>query len=191
MPNIKETLTRPVGPLPAWGWVAVVVGGYFVYKFISGRGGSSDTATVVGTSTDQTDNASVAYEKKISDLEQQITDLQDKIKDTTPTPPRDISPPVLPTPKPYPIIVPVHPISEPTPISITEPLPVGIGSTIRNIGTAITAPIAPTGIGGTAATSGSALGSPTVAPTQQTPTTTLKISSTTPVVIGGTKKIAI
>ena len=48
MPNlegIKGTITRPIGPLPAFAWVLVIVGGYFGYKFLSGRSGS---ATVVG-----------------------------------------------------------------------------------------------------------------------------------------------
>lgn len=38
---LTETLTRKVGPLPAWGWGVVVVGGYIVYTVIKGRSGAN------------------------------------------------------------------------------------------------------------------------------------------------------
>lgn len=40
-------LTRPIGPLPLWAWAAVIVGGYFLYRLLTG-GGSSSTGTSVG-----------------------------------------------------------------------------------------------------------------------------------------------
>ena len=51
MPDIKATITRPIGPLPAFAWVIVIVGGYFGYKFLSGRsgGGGSTTSTTAPT----------------------------------------------------------------------------------------------------------------------------------------------
>lgn len=50
---ITEALTRPVGPLAAWQWGLVVVGGYVGYRVITGKsivgggggGGSSGTTT--------------------------------------------------------------------------------------------------------------------------------------------------
>lgn len=44
--GLTETATRKVGPLPAWGWGAVIVGGYIAYRFVSG--GSSDSTTEAG-----------------------------------------------------------------------------------------------------------------------------------------------
>ena len=39
-------MTKKLGPLPAWGWVAVVVGGAVIYmKFFGGGGGASSGAS--------------------------------------------------------------------------------------------------------------------------------------------------
>jgi hypothetical protein len=51
--GIKEKATQPIGPLPAFAWVIVVVGGYIGYKFLKGRSGggtttAADTSTAVG-----------------------------------------------------------------------------------------------------------------------------------------------
>jgi LysM repeat protein len=48
---VTEALTRPIGPLAAWQWGAVAIGGFIAYRFISGSGiggGSSPTGTTVG-----------------------------------------------------------------------------------------------------------------------------------------------
>jgi prophage DNA circulation protein len=52
--DLPEVVTRKVGPLPAWGWVAAIVGAYVVYRVFSG-GSQSGTATVVGSSPAATD----------------------------------------------------------------------------------------------------------------------------------------
>lgn len=49
-----DALQRPVGPLPAWGWGAVIVGGYIGYRILSGKGlsgggSSSDSSQSTGT----------------------------------------------------------------------------------------------------------------------------------------------
>lgn len=45
--ELPEVVTRKVGPLPAWGWVAAIVGAYVVYRVFSG-GSQGSTSTVVG-----------------------------------------------------------------------------------------------------------------------------------------------
>lgn len=81
MPNLadaKAAITRPIGPLPAWGWVAVVVGGFFAYKLIKGKsGGSTNTTAAVGSAlpTDGTNGA-------IDSLTQSIQDLLGKLSNT-------------------------------------------------------------------------------------------------------------
>src|ERR1035437_1576593 len=91
MPDIKETITRPIGPLPAFAWVLVIVGGYFGYKFLSGRGSStsSTTATTVGTSAGGVAPSSSDYANltsQVSTLGNQITDLGSKITTLVPVP---------------------------------------------------------------------------------------------------------
>ena len=75
--GLKEKATKPIGPLPAFAWVIVIVGGYFAYKFIAGRsgsGGSSTTATTVG------DSGIPATDTSATDtLTSQLKDLQDQI----------------------------------------------------------------------------------------------------------------
>ena len=48
--DIQESLTRKIGPLPAWGWGLVVVGTFFVVKLFRGSGPpqQTETATIVG-----------------------------------------------------------------------------------------------------------------------------------------------
>ncbi len=79
--GIKEKLTQPVGPLPAFAWVIVAVGGYFGYKWLSNRSGSSSstTATTVGTSASAVPPSSSDYAaltSQIATLGNQITALQ-------------------------------------------------------------------------------------------------------------------
>jgi hypothetical protein len=103
MPDIKETITKPIGPLPAFAWVLVIVGGYFGYKFLSGRSGSSSTtATTVGTSAGAVAPSSSDYAaltSQVSTLGNQITDLGSKISTIAPVlapilPSQPASPPV-------------------------------------------------------------------------------------------------
>jgi hypothetical protein len=52
MADIKGALTRPLGPLPAWGWGVVIGGGYLLYRFLktgSAFGGSSSSGSTTGT----------------------------------------------------------------------------------------------------------------------------------------------
>jgi hypothetical protein len=90
--GLKEKATQPVGPLPAFAWVVVVVGGYFGYKFLKSRssGGTtttSSTATPVGASDTGTVGASStdvnALTAQVSTLGNQITDLGAKISGNT------------------------------------------------------------------------------------------------------------
>lgn len=45
----ENPLTRQIGPLKTWQWALVVVGAYFVYKFVLGGGGSSSSGSTSGT----------------------------------------------------------------------------------------------------------------------------------------------
>src|ERR1035437_8618732 len=111
MPDIKETITRPIGPLPAFAWVLVIVGGYFGYKFLSGRGSSSTstTGTVVGTSAGGVAPSSSDYANltsQVSQLGNQITDLGSKITTLVPPISKVVSvPPIAPLPTPPPIVI--------------------------------------------------------------------------------------
>jgi len=49
MPDWKAALTKKIGPLPAWGWGAVVGGGYLGYRMLSGKGISLSGATSAAT----------------------------------------------------------------------------------------------------------------------------------------------
>lgn len=42
---MPEFLTRKLGPLPTWGWAAVAVGGFVVYRFIKNRQSATTSAT--------------------------------------------------------------------------------------------------------------------------------------------------
>ena len=52
MVDVKEALTRKIGPLPAWGWAVAIGGSVIAYRVISGRGAfpakASDTSNQVG-----------------------------------------------------------------------------------------------------------------------------------------------
>jgi LysM repeat protein len=57
MSGIKEALTRPLGPLPLWGWVLVGGGALYLYKKVKGNGVlsgviSGSSGSSVSTSTD-------------------------------------------------------------------------------------------------------------------------------------------
>ena len=121
MPDIKETLTAPLGPLPRYAWVLVIVGGYFGYKFLSGRSSSSSstTATTVGASAGAVAPSSSDYAaltSQVSTLGNQITDLGSKISTLAPTAPvnpikigKVITVPVNPIPR---VPDPVNPIQQ-------------------------------------------------------------------------------
>ena len=47
----KSTLTRKVGPLPVWGWVAVAVGGVVAFVLVKRRSGTGGTAAVTNPVT--------------------------------------------------------------------------------------------------------------------------------------------
>lgn len=47
MPGLTEAATRKVGPLPAWGWGAVAVGGFVAWRVFRGGGGNGTTAAGV------------------------------------------------------------------------------------------------------------------------------------------------
>jgi hypothetical protein len=129
MPDIKETITRPIGPLPAYAWVLVIVGGYFGYKFLSGRSGSSSTTatTSTGGSGIPADNSS--YVQTIQDLINRIP---------VPTSPVTIPPIDIPV-----SIPPINnPISGPTPISNPTPPYTG-GTVVTAPVTVVTAPVDP------------------------------------------------
>lgn len=55
---LTDTLRRPVGPLPAWGWGVVIVGAYVVYTFLHrGSSGSTSPAPVIGDTASTGDSS--------------------------------------------------------------------------------------------------------------------------------------
>lgn len=66
MDSIREFLTRPVGPLPIWGWLAVAIVGLYLWKkhkasssssaLVSALGGSNTSSTPASTATDSDAN---------------------------------------------------------------------------------------------------------------------------------------
>lgn len=55
MADIKATLTRKIGPLPVWGWAAVVVGGVYVGRRFLGGSKSPATSILSGGGSSTTD----------------------------------------------------------------------------------------------------------------------------------------
>lgn len=45
--SVKGALTRPIGPLPVYGWVAVIAGGVIIVKYVTG-GGAGDGGDTIG-----------------------------------------------------------------------------------------------------------------------------------------------
>jgi hypothetical protein len=85
MPDIKEMATRPVGPLPAYAWVLVVVGGYFGYRILSGRSSSSTSSETVGATSSGSPGSADALTTSVSlnNLAQEIANLGNKISGGT------------------------------------------------------------------------------------------------------------
>src|ERR1035438_6857411 len=54
-----NVLTKKVGPLPVWGWAAVVIGAYLVYRYIKDKNAASASSST-GTSTGADTTASQA-----------------------------------------------------------------------------------------------------------------------------------
>lgn len=49
--GLTDTLRAQAGPLPVWAWGAVVIGGFAVYKIVSGSSGGSSSSSGTGTSS--------------------------------------------------------------------------------------------------------------------------------------------
>jgi hypothetical protein len=82
--GLKEKATQPIGPLPAFAWVIVVVGGYFGYKFLQGRssgGTTSTTSTPVGAT--DTSGSVAASSTDVNALTSQIATLGNQINTLT------------------------------------------------------------------------------------------------------------
>src|ERR1035437_8165982 len=84
--GLKEKATQPIGPLPAFAWVVVAVGGYLGYKLLKGRSSgttaASTTATTVGASGETVAPSSSdmnALTSQISTLGNQINTLTGKV----------------------------------------------------------------------------------------------------------------
>lgn len=45
---VTEAVTRKLGPLPVWGWAAVIGGGFLAFRFLSGGSTGGGTVTVPG-----------------------------------------------------------------------------------------------------------------------------------------------
>jgi hypothetical protein len=132
MPDIKAAITKPIGPLPAFAWVLVIVGGYFGYKFISGRSGSSSssssTATPVGTSSGAVAPSSSDYAaltSQISTLGNQITNLGSQFPK---------SPAITPLPTPPPIAIGPPSTQPPVIASLTGFWSDKLGNVVDNLG---------------------------------------------------------
>lgn len=53
-PRHENALTRKIGPLPAWGWAALGVGGFLVYKFFIAKKKTSTTLPTGSTAVSAT-----------------------------------------------------------------------------------------------------------------------------------------
>lgn len=97
---LTDTIKRPVGPLPLWGWAVVIVGGYFVFKLIRniGSGGAPANAPAVQTPIADTGVGAVGA------IPQSLIDILTQIEKNT-TPPA--------APKPPAVKPPVHKIKRP------------------------------------------------------------------------------
>lgn len=54
--GIKATLTRKLGPFPAWVYIVAIAGGAWLFYFWKSRNGSSTTATVAATPSTDSSN---------------------------------------------------------------------------------------------------------------------------------------
>jgi LysM repeat protein len=82
--GLKEKATQQIGPLPAFAWVIVVVGGYFGYVFIKNRssgGTTSTTSTPVGAT--DTSGSVPASSTDVDALTSQIATLGNQINQLT------------------------------------------------------------------------------------------------------------
>jgi len=88
--GIKGAITRQIGPLPAWAWVGVIVGGYFLYRILRG-GGSGNTTVTTSGSGGSTGGGSTGGDplggadagNLISGLQSSVDDLQGQVGDLT------------------------------------------------------------------------------------------------------------
>lgn len=53
-PSLEARLTRKVGPLPVWGWAAVILGAFLIYTRLSAKAGAASTDATGITSNDGT-----------------------------------------------------------------------------------------------------------------------------------------
>ena len=172
MPNlegIKATVTKPIGPLPAFAWVLVIVGGYFGYKFLSGRSGSSGSATVVGGTPSTTTTSTP------STTTTNIPGTDTTIPGTTTTPGQVVSSIVdwtPPTPT-APVYTPTRLTTLPTPVSLpTYPDNKAVSGQLAVDALASAAKVAMGVLSGFASI-------PTISTAQQ-PSATMSIPATTP-----------
>jgi hypothetical protein len=117
--GLKEKATQPIGPLPAFAWVVVAVGGYLGYKILKGRSNgttaASTTSTTVGASGETVAPSSSdmnALTSQISTLGNQINTLTGKVSGTIGT----VSTPIVnpnPTPAPTGPIFPTGALTAP------------------------------------------------------------------------------
>lgn len=82
--GLKEKATQPIGPLPAFAWVIVVVGGYVGYKVLKGRSSGGDTSTTA-TTVGATEGTVSASSTDINALTSQIATLGNQINTLTGT----------------------------------------------------------------------------------------------------------
>jgi len=79
--GIKGALTRQIGPLQTWQWALVIVGGYFLYRVLTGKGlssgGSSDTGKAVGFTSAGDDTTSEPVD--LSGVTELLTSQQETI----------------------------------------------------------------------------------------------------------------
>ncbi len=99
--DVKEAITRPIGPLPAWGWGVVIGGGYLIYRWLFGSEkvtvGNQAGATDYGSGTtnggggggsgsttidDTTNNTDTDNQNIIDDIDDTTEEIEDTISDT-------------------------------------------------------------------------------------------------------------
>lgn len=99
MVDVGGTLTRKIGPLPAWGWGVAIGGGLLAVRMMGGRGGGTER-TVIEVPTGApypADELTSEIGEALLLLRNRVDDLADRVNDNTddkkPQPSPSVPPP--------------------------------------------------------------------------------------------------
>ncbi len=124
--DLREALTRKIGPLPAWGWGVAIGGGLLAIKLVRGGSatGSNRETLVVPTGAPQPSGDYLGqFSDALADLRNELGDIRERLDDDGAQVPSPSQPP--------------PPTSQPSTPGRTQPVEFGVGNTPRgfDIGT--------------------------------------------------------